>query len=439
MSDFKKYLSYPEMRMFWFFAIFALLVSVAGFFFLDPLAHALVFGVLVVVGAMIFGTSVRVARSALDLQLEQRRLQTIIADLNDGVVAYDNNFKMLVFNKAAEQIFNVKADRILQQSFTLQVKERLPAEYRLLLAVLFPALAPIVVRRSEPGIYPQVLDFTFTEPAVELRVSTSRILGDADESLGFIKIVRDRTREIGLLRSKSEFIEIASHQLRTPLTGIVWAWESLVNEELKPETHTLVVSGLQATKHLGDIIDDMLDVSRIEEGRFGYDFVSQDIVAFLQKIVDEASLAATKYQVKVYFDRPPEKNIAITFDPKKLAIAVSNLIDNALKYNVKNGEVVVKVESIPQEPYIKVSVRDTGIGIPEKDLPKLFAKFFRSDNASRFATEGTGLGIYITKNVVERHGGKIWVESELNRGTTFAFTLPIDPALIPVKERVYGE
>ena len=406
---------------------------------MEPLAHALVFAVLVVVGGMIFGTSVRVARSALDLQLERRRLETIIADLNDGVVAYDNDFKMLVFNKAAEQIFNVKADRILQQSFTLQVKERLPAEYRLLLAVLFPALAPIVVRRSEPGIYPQVLDFTFTEPAVELRVSTSRILGDDGESLGFIKIVRDRTREIDLLRSKSEFIEIASHQLRTPLTGIVWAWESLVNEDLKPETHALAASGLQATKHLGDIIDDMLDVSRIEEGRFGYDFISQDIVAFLQKIVDEAGLAATKYQVKVYFEAPAEKNIALTFDPKKLAIAVSNLIDNALKYNVKNGQVVVKAELVVGEPYIKISVSDTGIGIPEKDLSKLFAKFFRSDNASRFATEGTGLGIYIAKNVVERHGGKIWVESELNRGTTFYFTLPTDPALIPVKERVYGE
>lgn len=427
------------MRMFWFFAVFALIVTLGGFFFLEPLAHALVFAVLVVVGGMIFGTSVRVARSALDLQLERRRLETIIADLNDGVVAYDNDFKMLVFNKAAEQIFNVKADRILQQSFTLQVKERLPAEYRLLLAVLFPALAPIVVRRSEPGIYPQVLDFTFTEPAVELRVSTSRILGDDGESLGFIKIVRDRTREIDLLRSKSEFIEIASHQLRTPLTGIVWAWESLVNEDLKPETHALAASGLQATKHLGDIIDDMLDVSRIEEGRFGYDFISQDIVAFLQKIVDEAGLAATKYQVKVYFEAPAEKNIALTFDPKKLAIAVSNLIDNALKYNVKNGQVVVKAELVVGEPYIKISVSDTGIGIPEKDLSKLFAKFFRSDNASRFATEGTGLGIYIAKNVVERHGGKIWVESELNRGTTFYFTLPTDPALIPVKERVYGE
>ncbi len=439
MKSFKKYLALPEMMVFWFFAIFTLMVSVAGFFFLDPFSHLVVFFILVLVAVVVFALSFRIAATNESLKLERFRLQTVIADLNDGVIAYDENFTILVFNKAAEQIFNLEAADILNHSFALQVKQGVRSEYKLLLSILFPALAPLLVRQTEPGVYPQIFDFTFNDPVMELRVTTNKIFSESGVQLGFIKVIHDRTREVGLLRAKSEFIEIASHQLRTPLTGIKWGWETLNSTALAPDQKELVASGLQVTKRLQGIIDDILDVSRIEEGRFGYNFSNQDLIEFLSHAVEEAGFTGAKYQVRVYFDRPAQKTIPVTIDSKKISIVLSNLIDNALKYNVRNGEVVVKAELIPGEPYAQVSVRDTGIGISEQDLAKIFAKFFRSENATRVAVEGTGLGLYIARNIVERHGGKIWAASELNRGTTFFFTLPTDPALIPAKEKLYGE
>ncbi len=117
----------------------------------------------------------------------------------------------------------------------------------------------------------------------------------------------------------------------------------------------------------------------------------------------------------------------------------SNLIETAIKYNVENGEVIVGVERVEGQPHVKVSVKDTGIGIPADQMDKLFTKFFRAENVVKVVTDGTGLGLYIVKNIVKRHGGEIWAESEINRGSTFSFTLPTDPKLIPPKEVVYGE
>jgi signal transduction histidine kinase len=101
---------------------------------------------------------------------------------------------------------------------------------------------------------------------------------------------------------------------------------------------------------------------------------------------------------------------------------------------VQNGEVIVKVDVVPGKPFVMVSIKDSGIGIPPEDLPKLFNKFYRAENAVKMQTEGSGLGLYIAKGVVNSHGGEIWADSELNRGTTITFTLPTDPSLIPKHE-----
>ena len=102
-------------------------------------------------------------------------------------------------------------------------------------------------------------------------------------------------------------------------------------------------------------------------------------------------------------------------------------------------DVIVKIEKVGKNPYIQISVKDTGIGIPAEEFKKVFAKFFRAENAVKVAVEGTGLGLYITKNIIRRHGGQIWIESTLNRGTTVYFTMPTNPTLIPAKEFIYEE
>lgn len=383
--------------------------------------------------SVIFLQRKQIARANLEVKTGSYRLQTIMNDLGDGIIAYDNNFIIQIFNPAAERIFGLSKEQVLGQTFGPEWAQELP--FRLLAQTIFPSLAPLVIEVSEPGASPQIMDLSFTDPKRELRVSTNRILGPSGETLGFIKLVRDKTREVELLRSKSEFITIAAHQLRTPLTTIHWVFEGISGKDkLEAEDQELVASGLTNSIKLLKIVNDLLDVSKIEEGKFGYDFKKVNVIEFLGGILANAETTAKKYEVKLYFDHGKEQVINATIDMNRLALAISNLLDNAIKYNAKNGTVTVKIERLSDKPYLQVSIKDTGIGVPAGEIDKLFSKFFRAENAVKTDTEGSGLGLYITKNIINRHGGVIWAESIISRGTTFYFTLPLDTKLIPPKE-----
>ncbi len=431
------YAKLPEMRLFWFFLAVSLILLAINIFYLPKLWVFITLGVFLVLGAIILVNSLRLARSNLEIKIERNELMSIISNLTDGIIAYDPNFRILIFNRAAEQIFNFKTQEIIGQYFTPE-RAREP-RLKLLSQVIFPSLAPVVMRRSEVGTYPQIVDLFFDEPKMELRVATDKIIDSSGQLLGFVKIVHDRSREIELIRSKTEFIAVASHQLRTPLTSVHWALESLAKENLEASQKELANTGLEASIKLLKIVNDLLDVSKIEEGRFGYQFENVNIISFIEEIIEGIKDFAKQFNVKIYFQKSTEPSIALSIDPQKLSMVISNLIDNAIRYNVPNGEVTVAVERVKDQPYIKISVKDTGIGIPADELNKLFSKFFRAENATKFYPEGSGLGLYIVKNIIKRHGGQIWVESEINRGSTFYFTLPTDPKLIPPKEIVYGE
>ena len=423
----------------WLFLLLILGTLAISFFYLPLFWLIFNTGILISMGLLVFYHSVTAAKANSAQKTEEHRLNTIINNLHDGVIAYDENFKILVFNPAAEQIFNLRAGEVIGQSFTLKVRQDSSLRLKTLLTILFPALASMIVRRTELGVYPQVVDISFDEPSLELRVSTSRILDSEGKVLGFVKLVHDRTRELTLLRSKSEFITIASHQLRTPLTAANWAVEGLTKEPLTTNQKDLLANITGAVNRLMKIVDDLLDVARIEEGRFGYTFQEIDLISFLEDALAQAKDVAAQYRVKLYFDKPRQETVKAIFDPQKLAMVVSNLLDNAVKYNIPNGEVILKVEKVPENPYVRVSVKDTGIGIPSEGMNKVFTKFFRAENAAKIAVEGTGLGLYIGRNIIRRHGGQIWVESTLNRGSVFYFTLPTNPTLVPAKEIVYEE
>ncbi len=382
---------------------------------------------------IIFWQRVHLLRARLEINAASGRLQALVNDLGDGIIAYDNNFKIQIFNPAAERIFGVNREQVVGYAFGPERAQELP--FRLLAQTIFPSLAPLVIERSESGTLPQIVDLSFTDPKRELTVSSNKVIGPSGETQGFIKLVKDRTREVEILRSKSEFITIAAHQLRTPLTTVHWVFEGLRGKDkLEAEDRELVASGLRESVKLLKIVNDLLDVSKIEEGKFGYEFREMNIIEFLSGILMNAGVMAKKYEVKLYFDRGNEQVINLMIDANRLGLAISNLLDNAIKYNVKNGRVDVKVERLPDKPYLQISVKDTGIGVPPSEVPKLFSKFFRAENAVKAETEGSGLGLYITKNIINRHGGTIWAESTISRGTTFYFTLPLDPSLIPSSE-----
>jgi len=428
----------PHMRTLWVFVLLLLAVLFIDYMFVEVLLwRFVIFIILVCIGFLVFFSNLRAARYSLTISLEKNRLDSIISSIGDGLIVYNSDFKITVFNKAAEEIFNLrKADAI---GYIVSVDSIKSEEYKILTQVVYPSLAPAVVRRSEQGAYPQVIDISFEDPRIELRVSTNRLVDEKGVVFGFLKVVQDRTREAELLKSKSDFITVAAHQLRTPLTAVGWAFENLKAENLLDSQQEIVRMGSAASANLLKVVEDLLNVSKIEEGRFGYNFQNFDLVKFLSSLLSQAEIIGKQYNVAIYFDPGQETSLNVYGDPTNLGMAISNLLDNAIKYNTANGQVTVSLSKIKDKPYVQVSVKDTGLGIPPEDIKKLFGKFFRSSNALTKETTGSGLGLYITRNIIRRHGGEIRVESELNRGTTFYFTLPTDQSLVPQKEMVYGE
>lgn len=425
------YAGLPEMRLFWYFLPLALLIAIIDVIYLPIIWAWTSVGIIVLFSFVLFANNLRSARLNLEIKIERNQLKSIVSNLFDGIIAYDEYFRILVFNRTSGDIFKLDPEKVVGQTFTPDKAK--DSQYYLLSQILFPSLAPVIIRRTEGGVYPQVVDMSFSNPKLDLRVTTDKIIDPNGRLLGFVKIVRDRTRELGILKSKSEFIEVAAHQLRTPLTSINWIFEGLMNEKLNDAQKELVGMGKIATSTVLKTVNDLLDVSQIEEGRYGYKFEETDITAFLEKILAEELPIAKQAGIKLYFKKP-DFPISVSIDPQKLSIAFSNLVTNAIKYNVENGEVTIEIKKVEDKPYVQISVKDTGIGIPSEDVKSLFTKFFRAENAVKTVTEGTGLGLYITKNVIQRHGGEIWAESQLNRGTTFYFTLPLDPRLVPQAE-----
>lgn len=365
--------------------------------------------------------------------LEKSFWEALVGSLEEGLIIYDKDFKIVVFNLAAEKIFGVAAKDVVDQVFSLNKARSFPS--KTLAQAMFTSLAPTVVRRTEVGIYPQILDISLNDPIRELKIITNQILDDNGEVWGFVKLIKDRTRELELLRAKSDFVTIAAHKLRTPTTAVGWALDTMAKDKTLTKENKELLSIAQQTAHnLQKIVNDLINITQIEEGKFGYKFQKAKLVPFLEKILSEAEVVAREYKVKIYFERPQNLDLSAPIDATRLGMAISNLIDNAIKYNVENGEVVLSLNEMVGKPYIEVKIRDTGVGIPAADLDKIFTKFFRSENVKTKDVEGSGLGLYLTKNIINRHGGKMSVESKEDRGSTFTFTLPIDSKLIPLKQ-----
>jgi signal transduction histidine kinase len=433
-SRFKNVVTSADFQLIWILLAIAIAAYVV-----DLIAVPTIFllsvegGLLFLIFVLAFLNAYRVSRSNRDTKIERSELSGILEGMDDPIIVYEEGFRVIFFNPAAERLFRVRSQAIV--GHVISPRDVETEGWRTLMQVIFPSLAPRVTVRSKEGENPQVVDLSFTDPHLELRVTTATLTDDNKKTIAFMKIIRNRTALLEAMRSKSEFVTVASHQLRGPVTDITWALESLVSATELNDTDKLIVqNALAASQGLLRRIEDLLSIAKMEEGQFGYAFEETNLVDFVAKVLADLLPAAQKAGIKIYFDRPAGELPRVTIDPKRLSLVLVNLIENAIRYNIQNGQVTVKVDKVPDKSFIMVSVKDTGIGIPPEDMAKLFNKFYRAENAMKLQTEGSGLGLYIAKGVVTSHGGEIWADSELNRGTTITFTLPTDPNLIPKHE-----
>jgi signal transduction histidine kinase len=238
-----------------------------------------------------------------------------------------------------------------------------------------------------------------------------------------IGVVSDITERKKAEKMKSDFVSFVTHQLRTPLSGIKWMLELASGETEDPEEMRSFVHDARAsTDRLIRLVNDLLDVSRLERGALQVNCNPVDLAELTRSVLGEISpLMQEKGQnVTVQFghDLGP-----VWADAQMLRQVTLNLISNAMKYTPRAGKIEIAARRVGNR--LRWEVTDTGIGIPKSDLGKLFEKFYRAENAQAVETEGTGLGLYLVRLIVEQFGGKVWCTSEEGIGSTFAFTLPI--------------
>jgi len=243
-------------------------------------------------------------------------------------------------------------------------------------------------------------------------------------TIGRVCILRDVTQLKEIDTLKSEFVSTVSHDLRSPLTlmrgyATMLEMAGTLNDQQKSYAKMIV----QGVDNMAKLVNNLLDLGRIDFG-VGLQVESIPVLDILERVTGSLQMHAKQKNISLGVEIPKDMPHAIEADQALLHQALYNLVENALKYTPDGGEVMIQLQTLPSE--LIFAVQDSGIGIPESDMPRLFEKFYRGTNREALAQRGTGLGLAIVKSIAERHGGKVWVESELGKGSTFHLQVPLE-------------
>jgi len=355
------------------------------------------------------------------LAVEKQRDEAILVSMGEGLIAVDENAEVVLMNPVAASMLELgdalnMIGKKFQDQWTLydNAKAKIPAEQTPLATVLASGERVNDVFGFHAKDSKQVL-FNINAAPIVLE----------GKIVGAIAILRDVTKEKEVDRMKTEFISLASHQLRTPLSAIRWFSEMLVAGDagkLNPEQLEFSNNIADSTERMIALVNALLNISRMESGRIMVDPKPTDLKELVAGIVNDLKAKTEERQqtliISVHDDLPK-----ISLDPRLIGQVYLNLLTNAIKYTPKGGEVSVFVSKKGDE--IVSQVTDNGYGIPKEQQSRLFEKFFRASNAVKVETDGTGLGLYLIKAIIESSGGRIWFESEEGKGSTFWFSIPL--------------
>jgi signal transduction histidine kinase len=254
---------------------------------------------------------------------------------------------------------------------------------------------------------------------------SSRVLrGPYGEYDGGVVVLKDVTRELDAVRARDDLVASVTHELRSPLTSILGYLDLVRDEDLDRETLEHVDVAFQNAERLLVIVNDLLRAASDADRNLPMSFVPGDVAAIARETVAAHRLFADENEVELEIDAP--SHAVATFDPVRIRQVMDNLVTNAIKYNREWGSVRVGVTE--SDNAITIEVRDSGQGIPEKDIARIFDRFYRTKSARNSETTGSGLGLAITREIIHRHGGELTVESELGIGSTFRVRIPTEDA-----------
>lgn len=354
-----------------------------------------------------------------EIEEERKKDEALLTSIGDGVLAIDKNQKVIHFNHAGEKITGFLAEELLKNTFTAvlglfdQEKKPVAANVSPLTRVLTDG-KPIVskdyyLKKRSGALFPAYL-------------SLAAIYDVENKIMGAIVVFRNITAEFELEQMKQELISLATHELRAPITAIKGYLDMILAGDtggVSGETKETIEEVVAINQRLADLVDDLLNVGRIEQGRMTIKTQAVDLAHLIAQATREYESCAEEKNLKLVFH---DKSIPqVKVDPVRLRQVLNNLISNAIKYTLA-GSIEISVERKGHE--VIVAVRDTGLGIDAESQKKLFQKFYRVRTPETVEITGTGLGLWITKKLLEMMDGKIWLESAEGKGSTFYFSVP---------------
>ena len=344
-------------------------------------------------------------RLYLTVEAGRRQLEAILNSTPDPVLVTDASNRLILANPAAGQVFGVRIGNDEQPFIekTIQVK----ALNELLTSSSSSELRSAEVRMPDGKTY--------------LAMASSM---NADgRTVGRVCILRDvsQLKEIDTL--KSDFVSTVSHDLRSPLT-LMRGYASMLEMagELNEQQRNYARMIMQGVDNMAKLVNNLLDLGRIDFG-VGLQVESIPVLDIVERVTSSLQYQANQKNISLGVEIPRDLPQAVEADQALLHQALYNLVENAIKYTLENGIVTIELQCAPTS--LTFAIQDSGIGIPESDQPRLFEKFFRGTNREALAQRGTGLGLAIVKSIAERHSGKVWVRSELGKGSTFYLQIPL--------------
>ena len=345
---------------------------------------------------------------------ERNKTMAMIENLTDGILLLNNKNEVEIISPLVIDFFRKVKEEIVGKNIAdLFDNEELKQLQELLIEPKRRRVNKVVKKEIAIG------------KRMDIEVTTVFLEEGAEEG-GVLIILHDVTRDKLVERMKTEFVSIAAHQLRTPLSAIKWTLRMVLDGdtgEINAEQKDLLEKTYVSNERMISLINDLLNVTRIEEGRFLYKQELANMEDIVTTVIDSSQELLKMKKMNLTFDKPKKPLPQVSVDKEKMELVVQNLIENAVKYTPEGGSLNISLEKNNTDIVFKI--KDTGVGIPESQHERIFTKFFRGDNVIRMETEGSGLGLYTTRNIVDAHKGKIWFDSKEGEGTTFYFTIPI--------------
>jgi len=280
------------------------------------------------------------------------------------------------------------------------------------------AFQALVFRRKSAS---HIADLDKLQKAIAEQENSAKMLIRRD-----LELTRANEKLHELDQSKSNFISIVAHQLRTPLSGVKWTLNMVLSGtlgSLSIEQKSFLMKCYESNERMIILINDMLGADRIDSEKLKYHLVPTQILDLMDNVLFEMTSLISKKKLQMSFVNKDRSLPQVLIDTEKMRAVLQNLLENAVKYTPDGGKVEINYKVVGD--FIQVTIRDTGIGIPEDERKNIFNRFFRAKNAVKIETDGSGLGLFIAHGIIEKHGGKIWFESNQEGGTAFHFTIPI--------------